>query len=51
MYRKLYLECFIIIFASFLISTTIGKLVPCNVSVKSKLCFLVDDYVTTSIEK
>ena len=44
-------EFFIIIFALFLISETNGKIVPCNVSVESKVCFLVDDYVTTGIEK
>ena len=51
MYTNLRFEFFIIIFALYLISETNGKIVPCNVSVESKVCFLVDDYVTTSIEK
>ena len=51
MYKKLYFAIFIISFALYLISTTNGKLVKCNVSVESKVCFLVDDYVTTGIEK
>ena len=50
MYKKLYVAIFIISFALYLISTTNGKLVQCNVSVESKVCFLVDDYVTTGIE-
>ena len=51
MYRKSYFESSIIIFAWFLFPTTNGKLVPCNVSVESKVCFIVNDYVTTGIEK
>ena len=51
MYTNLHFEFFIIIFALYLISETNGKIVPCNVSVESKVCFLVDDYVTTGIEK
>ena len=51
MYSNLHFESFIIMFALFLISETNGKIVPCNVSVESKVCFLVDDYVTTGIEK
>ena len=51
MYPNLYFESFIIIFAWFLISETNGKLVPCSASVESKVCFLIDDYVTTGIEK
>ena len=38
-------------FAWFLISTANGKLVPCSVSLESEVCFLVDDYVPTGIEK
>ena len=51
MCSNLHFESFIIILALFLISETNGKIVPCNVSVESKVCFLVDDYVTTGIEK
>ena len=38
-------------FAWFLISTTNGKLEPCSVSLESEVCFLIDDYVPTGIEK
>ena len=51
MYKQFYFQIFIIIFAWFLISTTNGKLVPCSVSLESEVCFLVDDYVATGIEK
>ena len=51
MCRKPNFESLIIIFAWFLFPTTNGKLVPCNVSVESKVCFIVNDYVTTGIEK
>ena len=51
MCRKLYFEFFIITFAWFLISPSNGKIEQCNASVESKVCFSVDDYVTTGIEK
>ena len=51
MYKQYYFHLSTVIFAWFLISTTIGELVPCSVSLESEVCFLVDDYVPTGIEK
>ena len=49
--KQHYFHLSIVTFAWFLISTTNGELVPCSVSLESEVCFLVEDYVPTGIEK
>ena len=51
MYKQYHFHLSTVIFAWFLISTTNGELVPCGVSLESEVCFIVEDYVPTGIEK